>query len=547
MNFLEAHRIASDFQGGEELPFLLAMSGTPDQLELFLRAVAARRGRKAQPRTLPFDTLAQTILSAARADETEVFLLVPWDFVRECDWRSGLPRHPSDIESLRHQAKGTADRLARRRGARFLYIPAPIPPVLPDPVENASLTAYIAVLAQGVGARTLPAETFSLGGYLASGCPISGARLGSVAEAVIELVLAAVPATAKVLVTDLDDVLWSGVVAEDGLQNIAFGPEGAGYRHFLYQSLLLKLKNEGAVLAAVSRNDPELALAPLRGGQMLLKETDFICVLASYHAKSAQIRTLAGRLDLGLDAFVFVDDDPVELAEVAHELPEVGCLPFPVRDEGLPALFSELSHLFARTAITTEDRERTEMYRRRLVGIAPSDLKGADLTEFLRGLDMALVLHDRSRGDRGRAVQLINKTNQFNLNGRRFTDEEIAEVLADGDRLYSATLRDRAGSHGEILACLISPTGVVESLVMSCRVFQRRVEHAFLAWLAARESPPHSLDFSPTPRNEPIRQFLDDPAFSHDDDGPVKFEAAVFADGHAKDLALFHISESDHD
>jgi len=119
-------------------------------------------------------------------------------------------------------------------------------------VENASLTAYIAVLAQGVGARTLPAETFSLGGYLASGCPISGARLGSVAEAVIELVLAAVPETAKVLVTDLDDVLWSGVVAEDGLQNIAFGPEGAGYRHFLYQSLLLKLKNEGAVLAAVS-------------------------------------------------------------------------------------------------------------------------------------------------------------------------------------------------------------------------------------------------------------------------------------------------------
>jgi FkbH-like protein len=175
--------------------------------------------------------------------------------------------------------------------------------------------------------------------------------------------------------------------------------------------------------------------------------------------------------------------------------------------------------------------------------MAPEDAEGADLTGFLQGLNMSLTIHDRSRGDRTRAVQLINKTNQFNLNGRRVTDDDVGVVLGDGGKLYTALLEDRTGSHGEIFSCLIDHRGTVQSLVMSCRVFQRRVEHAFFTWLAARNNPKLQLAFAETPRNEPIQRFLEDPAFRRNGDGMVSADLASFAHNHAGDLSLFTIVE----
>ena len=339
--------------------------------------------------------------------------------------------------------------------------------------------------------------------------------------------------------------MWRGVIADDGLDGVAFGPEGSGYRHFIYQSLLARLKAEGVLLCAVSRNHPDVATAPLKSGRMVLKEPDFVAVVATYHAKSAQIAELAKRLNLGLDAFVFVDDNPVELAEVSLALPQVRCLKFPERDDALAAFLHELSSRFPRRTVTAEDRERTELYRRRLGGLAPQDLQGADLTQFLRGLEMTLTIHDRSRGDRARGVQLINKTNQFNLNGRRLTDDEIASVLEAGGRLYGASLVDRTGDHGEILACLVAPGGIIQSLVMSCRVFQRRVEYAFFAWLAAQRDPPRWLDWAGTPRNAPCQQFLADLTGSPPNgDGLVALDPVVVQARCAPDLAVLAVRQA---
>jgi FkbH-like protein len=271
---------------------------------------------------------------------------------------------------------------------------------------------------------------------------------------------------------------------------------------------------------------------------MPLAEADFVAVLASYGAKSAQIRRLAESLNLGLEAFVFVDDNPVELAEVSTELPRVAVRTFPDRDDGIPALFEQLAADFRRDAITAEDRERTELYRRRLESLTPSEVEGADLTGFLRELGMTLTIHDRSRGDRTRAVQLINKTNQFNLNGRRVEDADVAAILAGGGRLYGASLADRTGSHGEILSCLVDEDGVMRAFVMSCRVFQRRVEHAFLAWLCAQAGRPRLLDYAETPRNEPFRIFLRDPSFKTCG-AVVELDPDAFRAGHAGALDLF--------
>jgi FkbH-like protein len=169
-------------------------------------------------------------------------------------------------------------------------------------------------------------------------------------------------------------------------------------------------------------------------------------------------------------------------------------------------------------------------------------MSGADISRFLKDLGMTLTLHDRSRGDRTRAVQLINKTNQFNLNGRRVTDPEIGDVLEAGGRLYSASLSDRSGSHGEILSCLVSAEGVITAFVMSCRVFQRRVEHAFLAWLASQPHPLGAMDWASTPRNEPFAQFLreltgaETPAA-----GTVIISFADVCDRFSRDTDLFKI------
>jgi FkbH-like protein len=540
VNFLEAKRLLDGFIGGPSLPFLFALSGSAEPFEMYLRAAAAKHGRSATPRILPFNTLAQSLRRGPEPGEVEVFLLLPWDFAPEADWRSGGSENVE--ESALHERALQIAGLLARRGARLLYLPAPFPPLFANSDRNAAFALSLESLAVGLGARVLPSENFSLSGYFVSGCPVSGASIGSVAEAVIDLAIAPVSQPRKVLVTDLDNVLWSGGIGEDGLEGIAFEQHGRGYPHFIYQGLLRRLRSEGTLLAAVSRNDPEIALSPFRAGTMTLREEDFVAIVASYNAKSAQISELASRLNLGLDAFVFVDDNVVELTEVSLALPMVRCLTFPRNADGLVGFLSELASLFARREVTAEDRERTELYRRRLEGLAPSELSGADITSFLKDLSMTLTLHDRSQGDRTRAVQLINKTNQFNLNGRRVTDPEIAAVLAAGGRLYTASLSDRSGNHGEILSCLVGPDGVITALVMSCRVFQRRVEHGFLAWLAGQPEPPVGMTWASTPRNEPFAQFLKElTGEKAPSEGRVNIVSDDIRERFASDIDLFKI------
>jgi len=542
VNYLEARRTLASFEGGPSLAFRLAMSGTPEPLEIFLRAEAARHDRTAALAFLPFNTLRQHLLGPT--DELpELYLLCPWDLVPEADWRTGIPPGRLGADDLLAAASQVAALLRRRSNAKFVYLPASIPPLTGQPHSDQVLALGIESIAIGLGALRLSPQFFSLASYFTSGCPIGGGALGAVAESLIGHLLAQ-HTPAKLLVTDLDETIWSGLIAEEGMEGIGFGPEGAGYRHHVYQTLLVRLRHEGVLLAAVSRNDAEVVLPPFQSGRMPLKLEDFVAVIASYHPKSAQIRELVSRLNLGIDSVVYVDDNPVELAEVATALPGVTTIAFPSKDQGIPDLLARLTALFGRADVTTEDQERTELYRRRLEGLVPAEATGADLTRFLAGLGMELQIHDRSRGDRTRAVQLINKTNQFNANGRRWTDSEIASALEAGAQLLTATLTDRAGSHGEILACLIGVDGTIEALVMSCRVFQRRVEHGFFAALQAAGIRPSRIRFQPTERNSPFRTFLAEPGLSAGSNGLVPFDVEEFARRHQDALTLFEVGWS---
>ena len=540
--FLDAQRVLSQFRGGEPLAFLFGMSGTADPFRVFLDAACAARERTADARFLPFGTLAQFIAGGGDARHPEILLLLPWDFAPELDWRSGVPRDRVALAPVLSHAERVADSVARR-GARVFYLPAPTPPVAGHPADDAALRQQIDALAVRIGATFLPAGAFTLSGYFSSGCPVSGGWLGRVASCAVDALLPLPTAPAKLLVTDLDNTLWRGVLAESGPDGIAYDAEGGGYRHYVYQSLLLRLRREGALLTAVTRNDYAVVAPVLDGGSMVLSSGDFVAVYASYNAKSSQIRDLAKRLNLGLDAVVFIDDNPLEVEEVRTALPDVRVLTFPDRDDGLPEFLDSVATIFGQRAVTEEDRSRTELYRRRADTASPSIEAGADLTAFLASLDMRLTIHDRSSGDRSRAVQLINKTNQFNANGRRWTDAEVDAALGRGARLITATLSDRSGSHGEIAACLVDAAGVIEALVMSCRVFQRRVEYAFLSTLLTTGPAPTAIRFASTPRNEPFRQFVDDDALQAGADGTHAIDQALWLERHRPDVELFAIDQ----
>lgn len=540
MTYLEAVKLVKGLQDGPSLPVLLAMSGTADQLLLFLNAHAAQQGVRIAPRMLQFGTMGQHLHSAQSDGDTEIYLLLPWDLAPECDWRSG--GGVVDADEAVEKAKAVCRKLAARKGAKFVYLPAPLPPVCRSRTEDRRLACELATQAAGLGAELLPAGLFSMNTYLASGCPVAGSGLSDVAQVLANTLLARPQGISKVLVTDADNTLWRGLVGEDGAEVVSAEPTGASFRHFIYQGLLLRLKAMGVLLAIVSRNDLDLLMAPLRLGRMSVKTEDFVSLRAGYGAKSEQIRALAAELNLGLDALVFVDDNPVELAEVKASAPGVVTLQFPVSDDEFPAFVSQLAGFFDRDTVTAEDAQRTEMYRRRMEAVPPSN--EGDLHSFLAGLGMVLKVRERFADDCERARQLINKTNQFNLNGIRLEQSDIEAMLAAGGRLFTASLDDRTGSHGEILACLLDKDGVVQSLVLSCRVFQRRVEHVFLCWLLRRlDVPALTMRFQTTERNEPLCRFLDESAFNKSTDSGVQVDSAAFLAAHGDDVSLLSLHE----
>lgn len=538
MNFIEAMKTLKNLKASQTQPYKLIMSGTPDQLVLFARAEAARKEMDAKITTIPFGTLTQYLMSPPADDQTEVIVLTPFDLVPAADWRSGAPTESPDHDKIMMEAERLMQLAHNRPAARLFYLPAPILPIYANAIENAQLDLDLQRIAVMAGGVILPATMFSMSTYLSSGNPIASHALGDLAERIQTRLQKSRTGTGKVLVTDLDHVMWHGIVGEDGPDGVNADSQGVGYVHYIYQSYIKALIARGVIVAAVSRNDPEIARAPFKTGNMLLREDDFVTIIASYNAKSAQIKNLAQELNLGLDSFVFVDDNPVEIAEVLATLPDVLCLQFPAQLDSLPAMFSQLEDFFSKDVITGEDRQRTDLYKARLKSMPPSEETGANLISFLTNLNMKLIVHERSEKDFERAVQLINKTNQFNLNGKRYDASEVAAILNAGGRLFTATLSDNNGSHGEIIAFLMTAEGQVVSWVMSCRVFQRQVEYGFLSQILKLGVAPRAFAYAQTDRNEPVQKFFDDPAFIKQDDA-IQMNIDQFLSDHGNSLNLF--------
>jgi FkbH-like protein len=296
----------------------------------------------------------------------------------------------------------------------------------------------------------------------------------------------------KCLVLDLDNTVWGGVIGDDGMEGIVLGqgsPLGEAYVAF--QDYARELSRRGVILAVCSKNDAANALEPFeKHPDMVLRRGDIASFIANWSDKAANIRAIAEELNIGLDSLVFIDDNPFERNLVRQELPMVAVPEVSDDPTAYPIALADAGY-FEGLAVTDEDRERTSQYQGNK---ARDALKASatDLPGYLRGLEMRLITKSFDRVGLQRIVQLINKSNQFNLTTRRYTDEDVIAVMANPDAFgLQLRLLDRFGDNGVIAIVIgrLQPNKdlLIDTWLMSCRVLGRQVEPTTLN-LIAREA-----------------------------------------------------------
>ncbi len=319
----------------------------------------------------------------------------------------------------------------------------------------------------------------------------------------------------KLVVLDLDDTLWGGIVGDVGWQGLRLGghdPVGEALVSFQHQ--LKALTRRGVVLAVVSKNEEATALEAMRSHpEMVLKPEDLVGWRINWQDKARNIAELVAELNLGLQSVVFIDDNPVERGRVRETLPEVLVPDWPEDKLLYPSALAQL-RCFDVPAVSREDAERTQLYASERARQTLMDQVGS-MDDWLEKLDIRVTVEPLGPGNLARTAQLLNKTNQMNLATRRLTEPElVAWAAAPGRSLWAVSVADRfgdAGLTGIVSVEVSGATARVVDYVLSCRVMGRRVEEAMvhLAVETARSGGATSLEarLLPTKKNKPCLDF----------------------------------------
>ena len=302
---------------------------------------------------------------------------------------------------------------------------------------------------------------------------------GVVAHAAARLLAGARGLAKKCLVLDLDNTLWGGVIGDDGLAGIRLGSGYDGEAFVAFQLFIKALKERGIILAACSKNDPEVAASVFRDHpDCVLRLEDFAVFIANWDNKADNIRDIAARLNIGLDALVFADDNPLERDIVRRNVPDVTVVDLPDDPAGFVAALAQ-GGWFEAVAFSAEDVERSRYYAE---NARRASVRSAfvDMDAYLRGLEMIATVGAADSFHLPRMAQLIGKSNQFHLTGTRYGAAELAAIdQRPGWFVRHVRLADRFGDNG-LIACLVlhrdHRTLHIDTWVMSCRVLGRTVE-----------------------------------------------------------------------
>jgi FkbH-like protein len=307
-------------------------------------------------------------------------------------------------------------------------------------------------------------------------------------EHLARILAAARGRSAKCLVLDLDNTLWSGIIGDDGLEGIVLGQGSElGEAHAQLQRYAVRLTERGIILAVCSKNDEANALAPFTSHpEMILKREHIACFVANWTDKASNLRSIARTLNIGLDALVFVDDNPAERAIIRQELPLVHVPELPDEPSTYVTTLAAAGY-FEGLHLTDDDRARASQYQANAERDRLKD-SATDMDSYLESLRMTLTAGPFDSMNLQRIVQLINKTNQFNLMTERLTEAEVLARMNDPRWLtLYARLTDRFGDNGLIavlMARMEATDAIIETWLMSCRVLGRGVEQACLNFLA---------------------------------------------------------------
>ena len=326
----------------------------------------------------------------------------------------------------------------------------------------------------------------------------------------------------KVLLLDCDNTLWGGVVGEDGYNKVILGDEGIGLIYKNFQKVVKKLINSGVLIVLVSKNNEfDVKEVLKKNKNMILKEKDITAMKVNWQEKSKKIIELSKELSLGMDSFVFWDDNPIERKKVKMKVKDVTVIDPKKNIEEWPRQLASLN-IFESGQLTKEDKIKTQLYKIR-DDFENNKKNYDDEVQYLRSINISVKVHEINKNNIVRAEQLCNKTNQFNLNLKRLNQKEIIKLTKNKNYdLKMLSLKDDYGDHG-----LIAIYGInfqkdkfkIDLFAMSCRVLGRYLENWILNkikdYAKIKKRNFIQADFIKGPRNNIFKQFLLDNGFSN--------------------------------
>ena len=366
-------------------------------------------------------------------------------------------------------------------------------------------------------------EIFSLHGiekcfdnrnYYLSRCRISSLGIEIIAKSLKKLINRINQPNKKVLLLDCDNTLWGGVIAEDGISKIRIGDEGEGLAFFEFQKAIKKLKNQGVIIILVSKNVKEDVIKVIKEHRsMILKEKDISAFKINWLDKSKNIQDISKELNLNMDSFVFWDDNPIEREKVRMRLKNVEVIEPDADVSNWSKQLLEYDK-FSKFSITKNDYKRTKQYQIRHKFLTDKKDHKNEI-DYLKSIKIKLKIVKINSGNIDRAVQMCQRTNQFNLSNKRYNHDDIAN-LNKRDKCFMIYMKDMYGDHGIIsLVCLkFKPEKILllDTFLMSCRVLGRYAENWILSEIlsVAKKKKINKIiaEFIPSKKNDVAKNFL---------------------------------------
>ena len=544
--------------GGEKKLHYLVCGFEPLHLKTFLRAYLLERlpGSDVEVHSGVYGDLPGNLAMAAESPAIGAAVILEWS---DIDPRLGLRSSGGWSEEIKPDIlSGAQQRYAHLETAlRKLAVRMPavvVPPSLSLPPIGNTVRAQASVMKleleqqlasfllrisrlpgvrivqrsrmdQVPAAERLDAQMELLAGFPYA-VPFADVLAGSLADVLYQ------PAPKKGLITDLDDTLWSGIVGEVGVERISWHQEHHTQTHGLYQQMLAHLASCGVLLAACSKNELSTVETALARRDLFLKASSLFPVCANWEPKSQSVARILRTWNIAEDAVVFVDDNAMELDEVKRTFPGITCRQFPGKDAAkVWSLLCELRDLFGKPLLMEEDRLRQASIR---ASTEIQEIGGlADSLDFLRSLNGAVTLDWRLDPSEKRPLELINKTNQFNMNGLRIGEGEWQRHLENRNTVLAVvSYSDKFGPLGKVAVVLgtkAEGTVKLSHWVMSCRAFSRRLEYHTLDGLFRHANAEEiQFAFQATDRNQPLQSFFRAAGIAPDSAGTHRLSRAGF-------------------